>query len=139
MTTITEDATYEVITEDQVHAEAFGIRYRGISPVQAAKIEKIHARTKARVRDMSDRVSTEDQKPAARTGRVSMSFGEFLASGGSGRTVSKSEFTHDSEALVAEAKYEIEKIAAKAPGLVRERIIPSFNFAPSSEPNPVDA
>lgn len=133
MNIITETETFQVITDDEVHADAFGIRYSGITPVQAAKINKIHALTKARVRDMSDRVSTGTETQTAQPARRPTSIFEIMSSGGitggSGRTYSQSEFTHDSEALVAGAKYEIEKIAAKADGLVRSRIVPSFDFA----------
>lgn len=140
MTTITETATYEVITDDQISAEAFGMRYRGINAVQAAKIEKIHTRTKARIRDMSDRVpkdgDAQGKRPQQSSGRAPRPHPLIELLEIESRTFSQSEFTHDSAALVADAKYEIEKIAAKAPLLVRERVIPVFDFS-KAKPSPV--
>ena len=133
MTTITQQDAYQVITADEVYADAFGIRYRGISPVQAAEINKIQATAKAAIWEISQLVSPAGEgttveptiRGSHRDGIVAMSFGAKVS-----RKISVSEFTHQSEIFVTDAKMMVETVAAKSPDLVRERIIPSFNFGP---------
>ncbi|WP_147278901.1 hypothetical protein [Paracoccus versutus] len=115
----TEITTYVAIEAGTDTAEAFGVRYSGLSAVQAAKIEAIRTKAVARVRDMRSRVRTADEKPSEDSGRPFGLFG--LMSGGC--RFDPEEFELDSAALIAGAKLDIEKVAAKADNLVRERAV----------------